>query len=135
MWILASHIFDRRHQIQLYRRILQQVDQIISREAELTEYQMVVFLHDCFSQALNKTLKLTREEAGVRRISRKWKDYEKYVALLPLITKHRINPYGFFAFAVEQRRNRPRQARPARSPKMSAAGQPATPAAPLTCLP
>lgn len=99
----ALFIFRRRAQRSSSQLLLEHVTAIQSQEAAVHEHEFVVFLHDCFAQALGKSLKLKREEAGVRRISKRWKDYDNYVQLIPLIIRHKINPQAFFTFAVAAR--------------------------------
>lgn len=102
----ALFIFRRRQLAGELQRIVAHIQTLEKQAAAVHEYEFVVFLHDCFAQALGKSLKLNQEEAGVRRITRKWKDYDRYAGLIPLLIQHRINPQAFFTFAVAARQRK-----------------------------
>lgn len=102
----ALFIFRRRQLVGELQRVAQHVKTLEQQAAEIHEHELVVFLHDCLAQALGKSLKLNREEAGVRRITRKWKDYDRYAGLIPLLVQHKINPQVFFTFVVAARQRK-----------------------------
>lgn len=105
MYEFVAAAFERRQAKGCVKAVWQHVEKLLVQQGEVHELETVLYLHDCFCRALGKSLKLNRDEdPGCRRINRKWKDYGYYQAIIPLITRHKINPFSFFTFAIEQRR-------------------------------
>jgi hypothetical protein len=100
----AFYIFQRRLRIAQSREILSYVEKVIEQENHLHEYELVCFLHDAYNSAAKKSLSLKKNEGLCGTITKKWKGYANYVAIIPLITKHKINPFSFFSFAIESRK-------------------------------
>jgi hypothetical protein len=102
----AFFIFQRRLRIAQSREILSYVEKVVVQENQLHEHELVCFFYDAYTSASKKVLKLKQGEGFYGTITRKWKGYQNFVDLIPLFTKNKINPFSFFTFTIEARRNR-----------------------------
>ena len=100
---IALAIFNRHLRIKSAESILEYVKELQTAQAEVEEFESVVFLHDCFKRAMQKATKAWSFEA---KITRKWKDYDKFVGLLPSIAENHVNPFAFFYFKIQDFRSK-----------------------------
>lgn len=105
-YLTAFYIYQRRQRLLVAEQLHCYIISIQEQENAIHENELIHFLHDCYTKAVNKMMQLKVGESAVGRITKKSKHYERYRGLIPLITEHRINPFTFFSFVVQARRAR-----------------------------